>query len=47
MQIALHQRTPMQDYGTQEVSDRKDGNQIFSSGLQIVKPQQAVSGGIR
>ena len=47
MQIALHHRTPMQDYGTQEVPEKKNRNQILSSGLQIVKPQQAVSGYIR
>jgi len=40
MQITFKHLTPMQEYETQEVSERKNGIEIFRSDLQIVKPRQ-------
>ncbi len=37
MQIDFHHLTPMQAYGTQEVSEGKNGIQTFRSDLQLVK----------
>jgi YHS domain-containing protein len=35
-----HHHTPMREYETQEISERKNGSDILRSDLQIVKPRQ-------
>lgn len=40
MQITFLHLTPMQEYETQEVSERKNGTEIFRADLQVVKARQ-------